>query len=196
MWYFNLDMRSHQSKGFKCFSKHCGATLASLFWIYVSKLVLFPYLNSWKSFVFVSGFIPSCSSRFDLPRQCYTAPHSICSCARLAVFPHMFWPRGWSVRIALFIFEWQCAMSNRWWCTKPANPEARGKLSDVVGLESKGQRLKTQSDPSLSLNTIIQRQGWGGVCVWGGQRYRAVAAPEMRRVLGPQWVVLPHPPPF
>lgn len=154
------------------FLNRCGASLATLFWVSVSKWLLFPYLKSQKSFVFVSGFIPSRAVCGLIPPP----PIWIRSRTRLPIFPHMFGPGGWSVRIALFIFQWQCAMSNSWWCTKPANPKTRGDSLMWRNLKAKGSALGPKVIPHYHL--ILSSRGWRG------QRYSSWAR-EMRRVLGP-----------
>lgn len=134
-------------------------TVDSLLWIRVSKSVLFSRIPEKKIICFGLRFQtklqPQLWSRS--PLQEYFSmlfislspplPSSLCSCTRLPVFPHMFWPGGWSVRIALFIFEWQCAMSNRWWCTKPSNPEARGNSLMWWDLKGKGSGVRPKVIP-------------------------------------------------
>lgn len=101
----------------------------------------FPIFDFLKRVCFVSGFVPSCTLLVS------HLPPSSCSRTHLPAFPHMFWPRGWSVRIALFIFEWQCAMSNRWSCTKPANPEARGNSLMWWNLKAEGSGMRPKVIP-------------------------------------------------
>lgn len=76
----------------------------------------------------------------------------------------MFRPRGWSVRIALFIFEWQCAMCNRWWCTKTANPEARKNSLMCWNLKAKssGARPKVIPHYHYTLSSRGCREGGEG----------------------------------
>lgn len=142
--------------------------------------------NPQKSFVFVSGFIPSGGLCFDSPPPSLPAAPSIRSRTRLPIFPHMFGPGGWSVRIALFMFQWQCAMSNSWWCTKPANPKTRGNSLMWRNLKAKGSGSGPKVIPHYHL--ILSCRGWRG------QRYSSWGR-EMRRVLGPQWVVSSYSPP-
>lgn len=160
-------------------------------------MVFFLYLNSWIV-CFCFCFIPICSFCSDVClnsqniSQCYLSYPSVCCCTRLPVFPHMFCAWGWSVRITLFIFEWQCVMSNRWWCTKTANPEAWGNSLMWRNLKVKGQQPGTQSDPSLSLHAIIQKLG-GVEAEIQGTRQGSDWATELRCMLSPQWVVYSYP---
>lgn len=81
------------------------------------------------------------------------------------------------------------AMSNRWWCTKPADPEARGGNSLMWrDLKAKGQRLRTRSDPSLSLNTIVQKLGGRARGVGGQQKDEACAGAPV----GGLWLAPAH----
>lgn len=103
-------------------------------------IAIFPF-DFLKRVCFVSGFVPSCTVLVS------HLPPSSCSRTHLPAFPHMFWQRGWSVRIVLFIFEWQCAMSNRWSCTKPANPEARGNSLMWWNLKAEGSGMRPKVIP-------------------------------------------------
>lgn len=135
-------------------------TVDSLLWIWVSKSVLFSRIPEKKNHLFRSQVSDqaAASALISLSTPGIflnvihlslspSLPSSLCSCTRLPVFPHMFWPGGWSVRIALFIFEWQCAMSNRWWCTKPSNPEARGNSLMWWDLKGKGSGVRPKVIP-------------------------------------------------
>lgn len=58
-----------------------------------------------------------------------------------------FGQEGWSVRIALFTFEWQRAMSNRWWYTKWANPRVRGNSLMWWNLKGEGSGVRPRVIP-------------------------------------------------
>lgn len=72
----------------------------------------------------------------------------------------MFWPGGWSVRIALFILEWQCAMSNRWWCVQSL---LIPRLGETLWCGGTWKQRAAARDPKWSL-TIIEyyHPGAGG----------------------------------
>lgn len=107
----------------------------------------------------------------------------------------MFRPGGWSVRIALFILEWQCAMSNRWWCVQsPLIP----RLGETLWCGGTWKQRAAARDPKWSL-TIIRyyRPGAGGGGGGGTDRDpgRAAAGPGRRGVCwGPSgWSLHPCP---